>query len=75
MMLENKSVYYVTSWDDAAVYTRALEAMNIPHAVESPGSPLDLSEGQLAIVLPHLPARTHSKVRELFQGEGERYPD
>jgi hypothetical protein len=74
-MLDNKSTYYVTNWDDAWEYTRALEAMKIPHVVESPGSPLQLNEGELAIVFPHLTMRTYAKVRTLFGGDGERYPD
>lgn len=72
--MDEKSFYYITSWDDAATYTRALEAMEIPHSIESPGGILPLQPGELAIVFPHLPVRTYSKVRELFGGDGERYP-
>lgn len=73
--MENKSFYYITGWDDAAVYTRALDAMGIPHSVESPGNGLPINQGELAIVFPDLPVRRYSEVRELFGGDGNRYPD
>jgi hypothetical protein len=72
-ILENKSFYYLSSWDDAAVYSRVLEAMGIPHAVEAPGGPLPIQEGQLAIVFPDLNVRQYNSVRELFGGNGIRY--
>ncbi|QQE72651.1 hypothetical protein KDJ56_11745 [Brevibacillus composti] len=72
--MENKSVYFPVSWDDAADYSRALDALGIPYAVEDPTEGLPLSQGQLAIVLPHMPARQYKKVVSLFHGEGEHYP-
>lgn len=71
--MENKSFYYLSNWDDAAVYTRVLHTMGIPHAIESPGGPLPLEEGQLAIVFPDLPVRQYNNVRELFNGHGIPY--
>lgn len=73
--MENKSIYYPVSWDDAADFSRAMEAMGIPHVIEDPTDGLPLQQGQLAIVLPHLPVRQSVKVRTLFNGDGERYPD
>jgi len=72
--MENKSVYYITNWDDAADYTNALEAMGIPHAVEDPTEGLSLSPGQLAIVIPDLDERKQDQVHKLFGSAGERYP-
>jgi hypothetical protein len=73
MVLENKSFYYLSDWDDAAVYTRVLQSMGIPHAIESPGGPLPIAEGQLAIVFPDLSVRQYNCVRELFDGHGIPY--
>ncbi|UFJ40080.1 hypothetical protein LOK74_18890 [Brevibacillus humidisoli] len=73
--MDNKSIYYPVSWDDAADYTQALEGMDIPHAVEDPTDFPMLPTGQLAIVLPHLSVRQYTKVRQLFRGEGEHYPE
>ncbi|MGG1658533.1 hypothetical protein [Brevibacillus sp. NRS-1366] len=75
LLLENKSIYYPVSWDDAADYTRAMEAMGIPHLIEDPSEGLPIQQGQLAIVFPHLPVRQYEKVRTLFNGDGEHYPD
>lgn len=69
-----KSFYFVANWDDASVYTKALETMNIPHAIESPGNGLPIREGELAIVFPNVPVRTYASIRELFGTDGERYP-
>ncbi|GAA4712594.1 hypothetical protein [Brevibacillus fulvus] len=71
-----KSFYYRVTWDEASYLKQTLEKMEIPHAIESPSpdSKLPLAEGQLAIVFPDLPVRAYHFVRELFTGDGERYP-
>lgn len=73
--MENKSIYYPVSWDDAFEYAREMERMGIPHVIEDPSEGLPIGQGQLAIVFPHLPARQYGKVRALFNGDGESYPD
>ncbi|MFM1655556.1 hypothetical protein ACI7RC_26180 [Brevibacillus sp. B_LB10_24] len=73
-VLENKSFYYVTNWDDASRYTQALEAAGIPHSVEDHTQGLPLKEGQLAIVFPDLPVKQFDFVHKLFGGVGDRYP-
>lgn len=75
VIVENKSFYYLSNWDDAAVYTRVLHSMGIPHAIESPGGELPVEEGHLAIVFPDLSVRQYNSVRELFGGNGIRYGD
>lgn len=72
--MDDKSFYFVTNWDDAADYARALEAMDIPHTVEAPGEELPLDQGELAIILPHLSDQQYKKVRTLFDGDAKRYP-
>lgn len=72
--MDDKSFYYVSSWDDAAVFTRALESMGIPHAVEAPGKGLPIAEGELAIVFPQMSSRQYHAVRELFGDSGITYP-
>ena len=72
--MEDKSFYYVSSWDDATVYTRALESMGIPHAVEAPRNGLPINEGELAIVFPSMSSRNYHAVRELFGSPGTLYP-
>lgn len=53
--MENKSFYYLSNWDDAAVYTRVLHTMGIPHAIESPGGPLPLEEANWPLFSPTCP--------------------
>jgi hypothetical protein len=72
--MDNKSFYYLSSWDDAAVYTRVLDAVGIPHAIEAPGGIIPIDEGQLALVFPHLTLRQYKSVRELFGAEAVDYP-
>jgi hypothetical protein len=72
--MDNKSFYYLTSWDDSAVYTRVLGAVGIPYAIEAPGGQIPMNEGQLAMVFPHLTLRQYKCVRELFGAEGIEYP-
>jgi len=71
--MENKSFYYITNWDDAAEYTRMLEALDIPHSVESPNENVVIHEGQLAIVFPEIFSYQYNDVRQLFGGEGISY--
>ncbi|GAA4715037.1 hypothetical protein [Brevibacillus fulvus] len=73
-MAENKSYYFVTNWDDAADYTRALEAMGIAHVVEDPMEGLPLEQGQLAIVTSRLTDRQLLQLQRLFPGEIQLYP-
>lgn len=73
-MMKNKSFYYVTNWDEASDYTRTLDAMKIPYALEAPGDSIMLREGELAIVFPHLRLRQYRAVRELIQLPEKDYP-
>ncbi|HZG13392.1 MAG TPA: hypothetical protein VE710_00065 [Candidatus Bathyarchaeia archaeon] len=73
--MDHKLFYYVTNWDDASAYTRALETMDIPYSLEAPGDSVPLHEGELAIVFPHLRMRQYKAVRELIHLPEEPYPD
>lgn len=68
-----KSFYYSVSWSDIGYLKEALDAMEVPYAIEQPTDRLQLFPGNVAIVFPDLPVRVYASVRELFGNHGLRY--
>ncbi|WP_400162895.1 hypothetical protein ACAF76_008285 [Brevibacillus sp. TJ4] len=69
-----KSFYYPVSWTDVSYLKEALDTMEIPYAIEQ-GSLLSLAPGEVAFVFPDMHVRVYRHVRDLFGGDGKRYPD
>lgn len=70
-----KSFYYAVNWSEISYLKEALDAMEVPFAIEQPSDRLQLSPGEVAIVFPDLNVRVYNHVRELFNGHGLRYPE
>lgn len=70
-----KSFYYSVNWSDIGYLKEALDAMEVPYVIEQPSGRLELAPGEVAIVFPNLNVRVYAVVRELFGGDGMRYPD
>lgn len=68
-----KSFYYPVVWSEANCLKDALQAMEIPFAIEQPSDRLQLAPGEVAFVFPDLHVRVYNRVRELFGGHGLRY--
>ncbi|MED4572826.1 hypothetical protein P9302_25780 [Brevibacillus agri] len=68
-----KSFYYSVPWSEASYLKEALQAMEIPFAIEQPSDRLQLAPGEVAFVFPDLHVRVYNHVRELFGGHGLRY--
>lgn len=66
-----KSFYYSVSWSEANHLKSAIQALEIPFAIEQP--PDLLADGHVAFVFPDLHVRVYNQVRELFGGHGRRY--
>ena len=69
-----KSFYYLVEWSDIGYLKDALQAMEIPFAIEQPSDKLHLAAGHVAFVFPEMHVRLYNNVRELFGGHGLRYP-
>jgi hypothetical protein len=68
-----KSFYYPVPWAEFSYLREALAAMDIPFLIEQ-GDHLQLSAGEVAVVFPDMHVRVYRHVRELFGGDGRRYP-
>ena len=70
-----KSFYYAVNWSEISYLKEALDAMEVPYAIEQPSDRLQLSSGDVAVVFPDLHVRVYNHIRELFNGHGLRYPE
>ncbi|NOU54950.1 hypothetical protein HN020_09335 [Brevibacillus borstelensis] len=68
-----KSFYYSVDWSEASYLKDALQAMEIPFAIEQPTDKLRLNLGEVAFVFPDLHVRDYAAVRELFGCHGKPY--
>jgi hypothetical protein len=70
----DKSFYYPVPWGEVSYLRDALTAMDIPFVIEQDDL-LELSPGEVAFVFPDMHVRVYRHVRELFGGDGRRYPE
>lgn len=69
-----RSFYYVVTWSEANELVRVLSERFIPFALVQ-SKQLKIPPNHIAIVFPDLNVRVYAVVRELFGGDGMRYPD
>ncbi|UED72121.1 hypothetical protein [Brevibacillus sp. HD3.3A] len=69
-----KSFYYLVEWSDIGYLKDALQAMEIPFAIEQPSDKLNLAAGHVAFVFPVVPVRVYKSVLDLFGSHGRSYP-
>lgn len=69
-----RSFYYVVTWSEANALVRVLSERFIPFALVQ-SKQLKIPPNHIAIVFPNLDVRVYAVVRELFGGDGIRYPD
>lgn len=69
-----RSFYYVVTWSEANSLVKELSARFIPFALVQ-SKQLNIPPNKIAIVFPTLNVRVYAVVRELFGGDGLRYPE
>lgn len=68
-----KSFYYPVPWQEVSYLRDTLAALEIPFLIEQDDR-LELNPGEVAFVFPDMHVRVYRHVRELFGGDGRRYP-